>query len=37
MPVREALPAVLRGEVGADLSPDSRAALETLAHDAQTE
>jgi transcription elongation factor GreA len=37
MPVREALPAVLRGEVGADLSPDSRAELETLAHDAQAE
>ena len=37
MPVREALPAVLRGELGADLSPDSRAELETLAHDAQAE
>jgi transcription elongation factor GreA len=37
MPVRDALPAVLRGESGADLSPDSRAALETLAHDAQAE
>jgi hypothetical protein len=37
MPVRDALPAVLRGEVGADLSPASRAELETLAHDAQAE
>ncbi len=37
MPVRDALPAVLRGELGADLSPESRASLETLAHDAQTE
>ena len=37
MPVRDALPAVLRGELGADLSPASRAELETLAHDAQAE
>ena len=37
MPVRDALPAVLRGEVGADLSPASRAQLEALAHDAQSE
>ncbi len=37
MPVRDALPPVLRGEVGADLSPDSRAALESIAHDAQSE
>src|SRR5262249_4773162 len=37
MPVRDALPAVLRGEVGADLSPSARTQLETLAHDAQTE
>ena len=37
MPVRETLPAVLRGEVGADLSASARAELETLAHDAQTE
>jgi transcription elongation factor GreA len=37
MPVRDALPAVLRGEVGADLSPDSRAQLESIAHDAQAE
>ena len=37
MPVRDALPPVLRGDVGADLSPDSRAQLEAIAHDAQTE
>jgi len=37
MPVRDALPAVLRGEVGGDLSPESRAQLEALAHDAQAE
>jgi len=37
MPVRDALPAVLRGEVGADLSPEARMTLETLAHDAQQE
>ena len=37
MPVRDALPAVLRGEVGADLSVSARADLETLAHDAQQE
>jgi len=37
MPVRDALPPVLRGEVGADLSVESRAQLESLAHDAQTE
>ncbi len=37
MSVREALPAVLRGEVGADLSASSRAELETLAHTAQQE
>lgn len=37
MPVRDALPAVLRGELGADLSPETRAQLESLAHDAQTE
>src|SRR5262245_38463449 len=29
MPVRDALPAVLRGEVGADLSPPARTELET--------
>lgn len=37
MPVRDALPDVLRGELGADLTPESRAQLEALAHDAQTE
>jgi transcription elongation factor GreA len=37
MPVRDALPAVLRGDAGADLSPDSRALLEQVAHDAQSE
>lgn len=37
MPVRESLPAVLRGESAADLSPSSREQLEALAHDAQTE
>src|SRR5262249_59925791 len=37
MPVRDALPPVLRGEVGADLSAAARAQLETLAHDAQSE
>jgi transcription elongation GreA/GreB family factor len=37
MPVRDALPAVLRGEVGADLSASARAELETLAHDGQQE
>ena len=37
MPVRDALPAVLRGDSGADLSPSVRTELETLAHDAQDE
>src|ERR1041385_1490400 len=37
MPVRDALPAVLRGEAGADLTPSARTELETLAHDAQQE
>ena len=37
MPVRDALPAVLRGELGADLSASARTQLETLAHDAQAE
>ncbi len=37
MPVRDALPPVLRGEVGADLAPESRHLLETIAHDAQAE
>ena len=31
MPVRDALPPVLRGEVGADLSADSRTQLESIA------
>ncbi len=35
MPVRDALPAVLRGEVGADLSAAARTELESLAHEAQ--
>jgi transcription elongation factor GreA len=37
MPVREQLPEVLRGDIGADLSPDSRAKLESIAHAAQAE
>jgi len=37
MPVRDALPAVLRGELGADLSASARTQLETLAHEAQAE
>jgi len=37
MPVRDVLPAVLRGELGSDLSPATRQQLETLAHDAQAE
>jgi transcription elongation factor GreA len=37
MPVRDALPSVLRGELGASLDPDARARLESLAHDAQAE
>jgi transcription elongation factor GreA len=37
MPVRDALPEVLRGEVGSDLSPDTRARLEQIAHEAQAE
>jgi hypothetical protein len=37
MPVRDALPAVLRGEIGADLSASARTQLETLAHEAQAE
>jgi len=37
MPVRDTLPSVLRGELGADLSPGTRAELETLAHDVQAE
>jgi len=37
MPVRDVLPAVLRGEIGSDLSPATREQLEAIAHDAQTE
>ena len=37
MPVRDALPPVLRGEIGADISAPARTLLETLAHDAQAE
>ncbi len=37
MPLREQLPAVLRGEVAADLSPEGRAELDSLAHQAQAE
>jgi len=37
MPIREQLPPVLRGETAADLSPESRAHLEALAHEAQGE
>ena len=37
MPIREQLPPVLRGEVAADLTPESRAHLEALAHEAQGE
>src|SRR5689334_2525265 len=37
MPVRDTLPAVLRGDLGADLGADARAQLESLAHDAQSE
>ncbi|HEV2104383.1 MAG TPA: GreA/GreB family elongation factor [Candidatus Eisenbacteria bacterium] len=37
MPVRDTLPAVLRGELGAELSPEVRAQLEALAHAAQAE
>jgi transcription elongation factor GreA len=37
MPIRDQLPPVLRGETAADLSPESRAHLEALAHEAQAE
>src|SRR5512147_1906989 len=37
MPVRDVLPAILRGELGSDLSPATRQQLETVAHDAQAE
>ncbi|HEY2953886.1 MAG TPA: GreA/GreB family elongation factor [Candidatus Eisenbacteria bacterium] len=35
MPIREQLPPVLRGEIAADLTPESRAHLEALAHEAE--
>lgn len=37
MPIRELLPPVLRGETASDLLPATRAHLEALAHEAQTE
>jgi len=37
MPIREQIPPVLRGEVAADLTPESRAHLEALAHEAEGE
>jgi transcription elongation factor GreA len=37
MPVRNQIPDVLKGEPGADLSPESRAKLEAIAHEAQGE
>jgi transcription elongation factor GreA len=37
MPVRTLLPAILRGETAAALSPETRAHLEAVAHEAQTE
>lgn len=37
MPVRDVLPAVLRGELGSDLTSAGRQQLETIAHDAQAE
>ena len=37
MSVREQIPEVLRGEVGADLSPDARAQIERIAHAAQAD
>ncbi|MCC6350328.1 MAG: GreA/GreB family elongation factor [Candidatus Eisenbacteria bacterium] len=37
MPVRDVLPAVLRGELGSELSPATREKLESVAHDAQAE
>ncbi len=36
MAIREQLPPVLRGDIAADLTPDSRAHLEAVAHEAQT-
>jgi transcription elongation factor GreA len=37
MTTRDTLPAILRGEVAADLSPESRARLEAIAHQALDE
>lgn len=37
MPVREALPAILRGEIAAELTLEQREHLESMAHDAQAE
>ena len=37
MPVRESIPAVLRGETGAELAAQQRELLESLAHEAQAE
>src|SRR5258706_14057055 len=37
MGLRDQLTAVLRGEFAADLTPESREQLESLAHDAQSE
>ena len=37
MPIREQIPPVLRGEVAADLTPEARAHLEALAHEAEGE
>jgi transcription elongation factor GreA len=37
MPIRDTLPAILRGDQGADLSPESRESLESLGQQAQAE
>ena len=37
MPVREALPTILRGEADAELTPEQREHLESTAHEAQAE
>jgi transcription elongation factor GreA len=37
MSLRDQIPEVLRGEIGQDLSPDARAKIESLAHEAQVE
>ena len=37
MSVRDQVPQVLRGEIGADLSPEARAQIEALAHMAQAD